>query len=108
MQATGNALTNTAGAEAASGDVRLYQLLDLTKFWFGRRAHCSRLGERSRSVSPVKSAGNNPGETFPLKRETHMIMIKAIAIVFGVGAAAILLLEQVTPDTILAIVCCFA
>ena len=66
MQATGDALTNTAGAEAASGDVRLYQLLDLTKFWFGRRAHC-RLGERSRFVSPVKSAGNNPGATFPLR-----------------------------------------
>ena len=37
-----------------------------------------------------------------------MVMIKARAIVCGVGAAAILLLEQVTPDTILAIVCCFA
>ena len=37
-----------------------------------------------------------------------MIMIKATAIVFGIGAAAIPLLEQVTPDTILAIVCCFA
>ena len=37
-----------------------------------------------------------------------MIMIKAIAIVSGIGAAAILLLEGMAPDTILAIVCCFA
>ena len=37
-----------------------------------------------------------------------MIMIKAIAIVSGIGAGAILLLEQMAPDTILAIVCCFA
>jgi len=37
-----------------------------------------------------------------------MFMIKAIAIVSVIGAAAILLLDEVAPDTILAIVCCFA
>jgi hypothetical protein len=37
-----------------------------------------------------------------------MIMIKAIALVSGIGAAAILFLNEVAPDTILAIVCCFA
>jgi hypothetical protein len=35
-------------------------------------------------------------------------MIKAIAIVSGIAASAILLLEQMSPDAILAIVCCFA
>ena len=37
-----------------------------------------------------------------------MIMIKATAIVSVIGAAAILLLEEMAPDAILAIVCCFA
>lgn len=37
-----------------------------------------------------------------------ILMIKAIAIVSIIGTAAILLLEAMTPDTILAIVCCFA
>ena len=37
-----------------------------------------------------------------------MIIIKAIAIVSGIGAAAILLLNEMAPDAILAIVCCFA
>jgi hypothetical protein len=37
-----------------------------------------------------------------------MLMIKAIAIVSGIGAAAILFLTEMAPDTILAIVCCFA
>ena len=37
-----------------------------------------------------------------------MIMIKAIAIVSGIGATAMLLLERMAPDAILAIVCCFA
>ena len=36
-----------------------------------------------------------------------MLMIKAIAFVSGIGAVAILLLDWVAPDTILAIVCCF-
>jgi len=39
--------------------------------------------------------------------DTHMLMIKAIAFVSGIGAVAILLLDWVAPDTILAIVCCF-
>jgi hypothetical protein len=37
-----------------------------------------------------------------------MLMIKAIAIVSGIGAAAILLLDKMSPDAILAIICCFA
>ncbi len=37
-----------------------------------------------------------------------MLIIKAIAIVSGIGTAAILLLNEMTPDTILAIICCFA
>jgi len=35
-----------------------------------------------------------------------MITMKALAIVFGVGAGAILLLEAMGPDSILAIVSC--
>jgi len=37
-----------------------------------------------------------------------MIMIKAIALVSAIGSVAILLLDKVAPDTILAILCCFA
>jgi len=37
-----------------------------------------------------------------------MLTIKAIAIVSGIAAAAILLLDKMSPDSILAIVCCFA
>ena len=37
-----------------------------------------------------------------------MIMIKAIALVSAIGAGAILVLDKVAPDAILAFVCCFA
>ena len=36
-----------------------------------------------------------------------MILIKAFAIVSGLSAAAMLTLEQITPDTLLAIICFF-
>lgn len=36
-----------------------------------------------------------------------MILIKAIAFVSGIGSLAILLLDKVAPDAILALVCCF-
>lgn len=36
-----------------------------------------------------------------------MITIKVVAIAFGIGAAAILLLQEMGPDSILAVVSCF-
>jgi hypothetical protein len=46
------------------------------------------------------------GSFHPL--DTHMFMINAIAIVSVIVAAAFLLLEKMSPDTILAVLCCFA
>ena len=58
----------------------------------------------------MKRAGNHERADFflTLRRDTHMITIKAIAIVLGAGTAAYLFLEEIgLPDTLLAIVSCF-